>query len=117
MLAWGTERAMFGKPSLRGAVVVGALSLALAAASLNGYAAHTGVSDSGQAPRVYLSPTPAPAAAPTPPLPPDAAPAPEFAAISKLINDAIAARRMPGAVVVIGHGGEVVFRQAYGLRK
>jgi len=33
------------------------------------------------------------------------------------MNDAIAAHRMPGGVVVIGHGGEVVFHQAYGLRK
>ena len=34
-----------------------------------------------------------------------------------LINDAIAARRLPGAVVAIGHGGKVVFEQAYGVRK
>jgi CubicO group peptidase (beta-lactamase class C family) len=33
------------------------------------------------------------------------------------MNDAIAAHRLPGAVVVIGHGGKIVFRQAYGLRK
>ncbi len=50
-------------------------------------------------------------------------PAPEVAAIgdfpsvSKLIDDAIAAERMPGAVVVVGHGGQVVFRKAYGSRK
>ena len=37
--------------------------------------------------------------------------------VSKLINDAIAANRLPGAVVVIGHGGKVVFHQAYGSRK
>jgi CubicO group peptidase (beta-lactamase class C family) len=47
----------------------------------------------------------------------DAATAPDFAAVSKLVNDAIAAQRLPGAVVVIGHGGEVVFHQAYGSRK
>jgi CubicO group peptidase (beta-lactamase class C family) len=41
----------------------------------------------------------------------------EFAEVSQLINDAIAARQLPGAVVVIGHGGRVVFHQAYGLRK
>ena len=50
-------------------------------------------------------------------LPPDAAPTPDFATVSKLMNDAIAARRLPGAVVVIGHGGKVVFHQAYGSRK
>ena len=33
------------------------------------------------------------------------------------MNDAIAAHRLPGAVVVIGHGGKVVFHQAYGVRK
>jgi CubicO group peptidase (beta-lactamase class C family) len=33
------------------------------------------------------------------------------------MNDAIAAHRLPGAVVMIGHGGEVVFHQAYGSRK
>jgi CubicO group peptidase (beta-lactamase class C family) len=33
------------------------------------------------------------------------------------MNDAVAAQRLPGAVVVIGHGGNVVFHQAYGARK
>jgi CubicO group peptidase (beta-lactamase class C family) len=33
------------------------------------------------------------------------------------MNDAIAAHRLPGAVVVIGHGGKVVFHHAYGSRK
>ena len=33
------------------------------------------------------------------------------------MNDAIAARTVPGGVVVIGHGGKVVFHQAYGSRK
>jgi CubicO group peptidase (beta-lactamase class C family) len=32
------------------------------------------------------------------------------------MNDAIAAQRLPGGVVVIGHGGRVVFHQAYGSR-
>ena len=34
-----------------------------------------------------------------------------------MINDAIAANKLPGAVVLIGHGGKVVFQQAYGERK
>ena len=42
---------------------------------------------------------------------------PDFAAVSKLMNDAIAAHRLPGAVVVIGHDGKIVFHQAYGSRK
>ncbi len=33
------------------------------------------------------------------------------------MNDAIAAHRLPGAVVVVGHGGKVVFHLAYGSRK
>lgn len=50
---------------------------------------------------------------------PDAVPAPgatKFPEVSRLINEAIAARRTPGAVVMIGHGGNVVLRQAYGSR-
>ncbi|HTI74301.1 MAG TPA: serine hydrolase domain-containing protein, partial [Mycobacterium sp.] len=48
---------------------------------------------------------------------PSPAPAPDFAAVSKIMNDAVAAQRLPGAVVLIGHGGNVVFQQAYGSRK
>jgi CubicO group peptidase (beta-lactamase class C family) len=44
-------------------------------------------------------------------------PTPDFATVSQLMNDAIAARRLPGAVVAIGHSGKVVFHQAYGSRK
>jgi CubicO group peptidase (beta-lactamase class C family) len=43
--------------------------------------------------------------------------APEFAAVSKLITDAIAADRIPGAVVLAGHAGKVAFHRAYGFRK
>lgn len=42
---------------------------------------------------------------------------PEFAPVSKLIDDAIAADRMPGAVLVVGHAGRVAFHRAYGVRK
>ena len=90
--------------------------LALAACS-HGNAAHTEVSDSAQATQAPDAPALAPVAAPTPTLPPVTAPSPDFATVSKLMNDAIAAHRLPGAVVVIGHGGKVVFHQAYGLRK
>ena len=107
---------MFGKPSVRKAVAVGAVLLALATACSRGYAAQT-VSDSAQATQAPDAPALAPDAAPTPTLPPDATAAPDFATISKLMNDAIAAHRLPGAVVVIGHGGKVVFHQAYGVRR
>ena len=40
-----------------------------------------------------------------------------FAPVIRVVNDAIAARRMPGAVVQIGHAGTVVFQQAFGWRK
>jgi CubicO group peptidase (beta-lactamase class C family) len=33
------------------------------------------------------------------------------------MNDAIAAHRLPGAVVVIGHGGKIAFHQAFGSRR
>lgn len=49
--------------------------------------------------------------------PSSAAPRTEFATVSKLMNDAIAEQRLPGGVVVIGHGGSIVFHQAYGSRK
>ena len=102
-------------PALRKAIAVGSVFLGLVAACSHGDAAHTASSDSGKTTR-------APAAASTPdsaPLPrvPDAATAPDFATVSKLINDAIAADKLPGAVVVIGHGGKVSFHQAYGSRK
>jgi CubicO group peptidase (beta-lactamase class C family) len=41
----------------------------------------------------------------------------DFTSVSQLMNDAIAAHRLPGAVVQIGHAGKIVFRQAYGSRK
>jgi SSS family transporter len=42
---------------------------------------------------------------------------PDFTPISTLINEAIAQHKLPGAVVLIGHDGKVVFHQAYGDRK
>ncbi len=104
----------FGKPMRKG-FAVGSVFLALVAACSRGDAAHTALSDSGTTAQV-------PAAASTPdfqtfPTLPDAANAPDFATVSKLINDAIAADKLPGAVVVIGHGGKIAFHQAYGSRK
>ena len=105
---------MFGTPSARRALAVGAVVLALAPACSRGSAEQADVSDSAQPTQAPVVPTPAPVV----PLPtPESAPTPDFAPVSKLINDAIAAQRLPGAVVVIGHGGKVVFHQAYGLRK
>jgi len=47
---------------------------------------------------------------------PTQAAAPDFTPISALMNDAIAAKKLPGAVVVVGHNGRIVFEQAYGNR-
>ncbi len=39
-----------------------------------------------------------------------------LAVLDPIINDAIAQQQIPGAVVVIGHDGQVVYRKAYGSR-
>lgn len=44
-------------------------------------------------------------------------PAGDFSAVSGLVDADIAEHRLPGAVIQVGHGGNVVFRQAYGYRK
>jgi SSS family transporter len=41
----------------------------------------------------------------------------DFSQVSTLITTAIAAHKLPGAVVLIGHNGQIVFHQAYGVRK
>jgi len=42
---------------------------------------------------------------------------PDFTPITTLVNEAIAAHKLPGAVVLIDHNGRQVFEQAYGNRK
>ncbi|MBZ5664742.1 MAG: DUF1343 domain-containing protein [Acidobacteriia bacterium] len=39
-----------------------------------------------------------------------------LAVLDPIINDAIAQQQIPGAVLVIGHDGQVVYRKAYGSR-
>ncbi len=100
---------------MRKAIAVGIVSLALVSGCGRGHASHTAVSDSPQ-------PTQAPAAASAPDFatvskPPDAPTPPAFAPVSKLISDAIAADKLPGAVVVVGHAGNIAFHQAYGARR
>ena len=41
----------------------------------------------------------------------------DFTTVSRLVDDAIAEHRMPGAVVQVGHAGRIVFRQSFGSRK
>ncbi|MFL6427757.1 MAG: exo-beta-N-acetylmuramidase NamZ domain-containing protein [Acidobacteriaceae bacterium] len=39
-----------------------------------------------------------------------------FAPIDAIVNEAIAHHELPGAVVVVGHNGHIVFHRAYGMR-
>jgi SSS family transporter len=41
----------------------------------------------------------------------------DFSSITTLVDQAIAAKKLPGAVVLVGHNDKVVFHQAYGSRK
>jgi SSS family transporter len=41
----------------------------------------------------------------------------DFSAVTALVDQAIAAKKLPGAVVLINHDGKTVFEQAYGVRK
>jgi SSS family transporter len=60
----------------------------------------------------------APALPPSQPSTPNPAPtAPDFSAASAAINSAIAQKKLPGAVLLVGHNGKVVFEHAYGVRK
>ncbi|CAN5652456.1 hypothetical protein BH10ACI4_BH10ACI4_03330 [soil metagenome] len=50
--------------------------------------------------------------------PPNSSGAPyDFTPINTLVNEAISAHKLPGAVIVIGHNEKVVFHQAFGNRK
>ncbi len=40
----------------------------------------------------------------------------KFSVIDRIVEDGMAAKKFPGAVVIVGHGGHVVFRRAYGHR-
>ena len=41
----------------------------------------------------------------------------DFSSITTLMDQAIAAKKLPGAVVLVNHDGKTVFEQAYGVRK
>ncbi len=40
----------------------------------------------------------------------------DFSSIDSIVNRAVDDHQLPGAVVVVGHDGKVVFRRAYGMR-
>lgn len=67
-------------------------------------------------PQTSLPPTTRLTTAPPPPLP-SVAPNPAFDPIAGLVENAIAAHRLPGAVVQVGHAGTIAYRQAFGDRK
>ena len=68
------------------------------------------------APSVVAYPTRTPVAIPS--TPPEAVvPAGDFTPVANLVNADIAARRLPGAVVQVGHSGKIVYRQAFGERR
>nr|WP_231987230.1 serine hydrolase domain-containing protein [Mycobacterium sp. 852014-50255_SCH5639931] len=94
--------------AMRTAIAAGSALLAITTACSRGDAGRPVLGASTPAPRPDVA---------TVVKPPDPVPAVDFAKVSKLINDAIASNKLPGAVVVIGHGGKVVFHQAYGSRK
>ena len=106
---------MFGKPSARRTFAISAAVLAVGTACSHGDPAQAPATR--QTPQAQVPPAPAPAPTPARTPPPEAVPNPAFDKVSTLINDAIAAHELPGAVVLIGHGGKVVFHQAYGERK
>ena len=107
---------MFDKQCARTSIAAGAVMLALATACSHGDAAQPTETHSSQAAAAPVVPAPVPP--PPPPTLPPVAPNPyDFSTVSTLIDDAIAANKLPGAVVQIGHGGQVVFRKAYGERK
>jgi SSS family transporter len=63
---------------------------------------------------VLLSYSAVSAQAPRPPR--SAVASPDFSQVSTLIDQAVAEKKLPGAVVLIGHDGKVVFEHAYGDR-
>ncbi|WP_413783676.1 serine hydrolase domain-containing protein [Mycolicibacterium peregrinum] len=89
---------------------VGAVAFTIAAVTSCGPAARPPAASS-----TSTTTTPAPSA--RPPTTAAVVPTGDFTPVVQLIDDAIAAPRMPGAVVQVGHGGNIVFRQAFGSRK
>lgn len=100
---------------LRKCTVVGAVAIALVAGCSHANSARTAGTGGQPSQEPVVAQTCYSAAVPSLPEVPDAAS--DFAGVSKLINDAIAAEKLPGAVLVVGHGGNIAFHQAYGSRR
>ena len=92
------------------AVGAGVLSVAVAAACA--YSPHP----TPNAPSAATPSARVPVSIPATP-PQAVVPEGDFTPVSDLVNADIAAHRLPGAVVQVGHGGKIVFRRAFGDRK
>jgi CubicO group peptidase (beta-lactamase class C family) len=109
-----------GTPAVRKVIASAAAGLTAAVVASCGYAARPAVNEGMQA---VPTPTTAAAAPQSPhvrsaaPVPPDAPDAADFTTVVTVMNEAIAAHRLPGAVLSIGHRGRVVFHRAFGERK
>lgn len=95
---------------MRRCVALGTVLLALCAACSHGESAHPIAGETTQT----RAETPSTATASKPP---EAPTPPAFATVAKLINDAIAAEKLPGAVVLVGHHGDIAFHHAFGSRR
>ncbi|MFZ5448257.1 MAG: exo-beta-N-acetylmuramidase NamZ domain-containing protein [Thermodesulfobacteriota bacterium] len=67
-------------------------------------------------PPVIVEPPPAPAPPEAPPPAISEIDSPRFARISQVAQREIAAGHVPGAVILVGHQGRIVYRKAFGLR-
>jgi len=69
-------------------------------------------------PPIIVEPAPTPAPPPAAPPPPATTEidSPRFARIAQVAKREIAAGHVPGAVILVGHQGRIVYRKAFGLR-
>jgi CubicO group peptidase (beta-lactamase class C family) len=102
---------------MRKFIAVATVLLVFVAACSRGESAHPAPSPSSNAETMQAPVASPPPDLPTVSKPPDAPIPPGFATVSKMINDAIAANKLPGAVLLVGHGGDIAFHQAYGSRR
>jgi uncharacterized protein YbbC (DUF1343 family)/CubicO group peptidase (beta-lactamase class C family) len=89
------------------------LTAAAAAVILGGLA---GCAPLPPLPPVIVEPAPAPPPAPPPRPATTEIDSPRFARISQVARQEIAAGHVPGAVILVGHQGRIVYRKAFGLR-
>jgi uncharacterized protein YbbC (DUF1343 family)/CubicO group peptidase (beta-lactamase class C family) len=98
-------------PCRRSLAALVALSLGLVVMALSG-CAHV----PPPLPPVIVEPTPPPPPAPPPRPATTEIDSPRFARIGQVAKREIAAGHIPGAVILVGHQGRIVYRKAFGLR-